>query len=241
MKRHLLFTVIALSLCCISAFSQDVSYCGTHRYDSIHANEVSGYVQGGKNVVTGVFVGPAVSYKHHFNTHWSLSGATQMQFHKQQFSIYGKGTWRISPWRPNYNLYISAKAMYNRYNQWSANEYVFNVSATWEHPYFDITIGESLIHFRELSSYYTEPLTFTFGASVNIRDRKSPWNLGIFARNYDEFYYENWNINWGFHWKARINDRFNLYGELNIRPAGSMSQLASKYEGSLKVGLKYVW
>jgi hypothetical protein len=30
-----------------------------------------------------------------------------------------------------------------------------------------------------------------------------------------------------------------LFGEFNLRPAGSLSQLANKYETSLKVGLKY--
>ena len=32
-----------------------------------------------------------------------------------------------------------------------------------------------------------------------------------------------------------------LFSELNVRPAGSISQLATRYETSLKVGLKYVW
>ena len=32
-----------------------------------------------------------------------------------------------------------------------------------------------------------------------------------------------------------------FFGEFNIRPAGSMSQLASRYETSGKLGIKYVW
>ena len=32
-----------------------------------------------------------------------------------------------------------------------------------------------------------------------------------------------------------------LYGEFDIRPAGSISQLATRYETSLKLGVKYVW
>ena len=32
-----------------------------------------------------------------------------------------------------------------------------------------------------------------------------------------------------------------LFGEFNIRPAGSLSQLATRYETSLKLGLKYAW
>ena len=30
-----------------------------------------------------------------------------------------------------------------------------------------------------------------------------------------------------------------IFGEFNIRPAGSMSQLATRYETSLKLGLRY--
>ena len=65
--------------------------------------------------------------------------------------------------------------------------------------------------------------------------------MGLFFRNYDDYYYENWNINWGIRWYAKVKDQWHLFGEFNIRPAGSMSQLASKYEGSVKVGLKYKW
>ena len=32
-----------------------------------------------------------------------------------------------------------------------------------------------------------------------------------------------------------------LFGEFNIRPAGSMSQLATRYETSGKLGIKYIW
>jgi hypothetical protein len=76
---------------------------------------------------------------------------------------------------------------------------------------------------------------------VNIRPRWNSWNIGLFFRNYDDFYYENWNINWGARWNANITSRMRLFGELNIRPAGSMSQLATKYETSMKIGMKYVW
>ena len=239
LRKFVFFITLSAAFLCAQAI--EVAYSGNHRFDGEHLNEISGQLQGGNNIVTGFFMGPAAQYRHHFNEHWNIAGATQFMFDKQQYSVYAKGSWRISPWRPHYSLYISAKAMYNRYNHWNTNEYALNLSATWEHPYFDITIGESLIYFRMLHSHYTEPLTFTFGASVNIRDRRSPWNLGLFARNYDDFYYENWNINWGLHFNARITDTMRLFGEFNVRPAGSISQLASKYETSLKLGIKYVW
>jgi hypothetical protein len=113
----------------------------------------------------------------------------------------------------------------------------------WEMPYFYLRVGESLIHYKVNTLGYTEPLTFTFGFGVNIRPRWYNWNLGLFFRNHDDFYYENWNINWGLHFytPAPFIKNTKLFGEFNIRPAGSMSQLASKYETSGKLGLKYVW
>ena len=100
---------------------------------------------------------------------------------------------------------------------------------------------EGKVMYNRYNLWNTKPLTFTFGFGVNIRPRTNPWNIGLFFRNYDDFYYENWNINWGLNFYATLTKRMQLFGEFNIRPAGSMSQLASKYETSGKLGLKYVW
>jgi hypothetical protein len=134
--------------------------------------------------------------------------------------------------------------MYNRYHKWHTNETAFNLSVTWETPYFNLRVGESLITYHLLHACYTEPLTLTFGTGVSIRPRWNPWNIGLFFRNYDDFYYENWNINWGLNFYAPltiVHKDMQLFGEFNVRPAGSMSQLASKYETSGKLGIKYVW
>jgi hypothetical protein len=40
---------------------------------------------------------------------------------------------------------------------------------------------------------------------------------------------------------AKLTQQLNLFGEFKVRPAGSLSQLASKYETSEKIGVKYVW
>ena len=37
---------------CLPATAQ--TFCGEHKYDGEHKNEVSGYIVGGRNVVTGV-------------------------------------------------------------------------------------------------------------------------------------------------------------------------------------------
>jgi hypothetical protein len=92
-----------------------------------------------------------------------------------------------------------------------------------------------------MGDHYTEPLTLTFGAHASLRPRTHRWNVGLLFRNYDDFYYENWNINWGLDFYYKIKPSWKLFGEFNIRPAGSMSQLASKYETTGKVGLIYRW
>ncbi|MBR1469006.1 MAG: hypothetical protein IJ605_02685 [Prevotella sp.] len=215
------------------------AYTGRHKFDGEHKNELSGYLMGGTNVVSGTFGGFEASYKRHLTDRWHVGADAQMQFGKQLYSIDVQGGYRLPiGWS---DFYIDGKAMFNRYNRWSTNEVVGNLSITWEMPYFYVRIGESLIHFQTENFGYTEPLTFTFGIGAQIRPRWNSWNLGIFFRNYDDFYYENWNINWGLNFYATLTKDMQLFGEFNVRPAGSISQLASKYETSGKLGLKYVW
>lgn len=232
-------SVVLFSLISMATWAQEPVFCGEHKFDGEHKNEVTGYLQVGNNIVTGKFVGPAVIYTHHFTDRLSAEGGLDVPFGKGKVGVSAKGIYRLPiSWM---NLYFSGKFLYNRYTDFKTNEYNGNISATFESPYFDLTVGESWIHYALMGTSYTEPLTFTFGTGVNIRPRWNSWNIGLFFRNYDDFYFENWNINWGVRWMANLRKPFKLYGELNIRPAGSTSQLASKYEASLKVGLKYVW
>ncbi|MGN1230132.1 MAG: hypothetical protein ACI4T5_10845 [Prevotella sp.] len=215
------------------------TFRGESNFDGKHHNEASGFLQAGDNIITGFFAAFNANYKYHFDKRWSVEGAAGYQTGKQQVSVYAKGAYHFSLGYSDF--YISPKLMYNRYCDYRTNEYAANLSATWETPYFDLTVGESLITYSMLGSSYTEPLTLTFGTGVNIRPRWNSWNIGVFFRNYDEFYYENWNINWGFRFYAGLKKDFNLFGELNIRPAGSMSQLASKYETTLRIGVRKKW
>lgn len=218
--------------------SQAQTFTGVHKYDGEHKNEISGYTMFGSNVVSGGFGGLEVSYKRHLTDRWHVGGDAQAQFGKQLYSVDVQGGYRLPlSWM---DFYFDGKAMYNRYNRWHTNETILNLSLTWETPYFQLRVGESLITFHELHFRYTEPLTFTFGTSVNIRPRWNSWNLGLFFRNYDDFYYENWNINWGVRFHATLNPAMVLYSEFNVRPAGSISQLATRYETSLKLGLHYM-
>ena len=233
--------IIALLAYAVTA-SAKVEY-GERQFDGEHKHEASAYMMVGNNVVSDEFVGLEASYIHHFTPRWYLGGDAQIQALKRLYSIDVTGGYRL-PIRFG-NIYFEGKGLFNRYNRWGFSEAIFNVSATWESAYVDIRLGESLIHYwsrKGAMKYgYTEPLTLTFGAGVNVRHRNNPWNIGLFFRNYDDFYFENWNINWGIRWYARINPQMRLFGEFNIRPAGSMSQLASKYEGSVKIGMKYKW
>ena len=219
------------------------SYIPYKVYDGEHKNEISGYLMGGTNTVTDGFGGIEASYTRHITDRWHVGGDAQLQLGKQLFSADVQGGYRL-PIKYG-NLYFDGKVMYNHYHRWEFHEWAFNISATWESAYVDIRLGESLVHYHKTSNLigwgYTEPLLLTFGLGANIRHRNNPWNVGLFFRNYDDFYYENWNINWGIRWYARVKNQWHLFGEFNIRPAGSMSQLASRYEGSVKMGLKYKW
>ena len=224
-------------------------YSGERRFDGVHRHECSGYLLGGHNVVTDTFVGEAVTYTRHLTDRWSVSAGQQIQFFKQLYSLDVMGTYRLPAGRSN--LYFDGRFLFNRYDRWNVNEPILNLSMLWESPYVDIRIGESYIHYRKngikykyrtyTDAGYSEPLTMTFGVGVNVKDRSSAWNLGLFLRNYDHFYYENWNINWGVRFYASLPHGMKLFGEFNIRPAGSLSQLATRYETSLKLGLRHAW
>ena len=235
MRKLLLINLLLMSVLLMRA----QTYCGLHKYDGEHKNEASGYMMGGSNVVSDAFFGFEGSYLRHLTDRWHVGGDMQIQFGKQLYSVDVKGGYRLPvSWM---DFYFDGQLMYNRYNRWDTNETIANISVTWETPYFQLRIGESYIHYHLLHFGTTEPLTFTFGTSVNIRPRWNSWNIGLYFRNYDDFYYENWNINWGLNFYAGIAKDMQLFGQLNIRPAGSMSQLASRYETSCKLGIKYVW
>lgn len=231
--------ILSLSLAALATTASAQVFTGEHKYDGEHKNELSGYFMGGYNVVVEGFGGLAASYKHHLTDRWTVGGDAQAQLGKQLYSIDAKGGYRLPfKWM---DFYFDATLLYNRYERWKANEKIANLSVTWETPYVYLRVGESLIRWSIQDFGYTEPLTFTFGFGAQMRPRWNPWNVGIFFRNYDDFYFENWNINWGLNFYGRINSTMHFFGEFNIRPAGSMSQLASKYETSGKLGLKYVW
>lgn len=238
--------ILLALLLSMNAFAQP--YSGGRGYDGEHRNVVDGYMLGGFNVVTGWFIGEAGTYTRHLTDRWSVSAGEQVQLFKQLYSVDVMGTYRLPIGKTN--LYFDGRVLFNRYDRWNVNEPIVNLSAYWETDYVDLRLGESLVSYHKMGvrdkyldhtdASYTEPLVMTFGIGVNIRPRSNPWNLGLFFRNYDHFYYENWNINWGVRFHATLNPQMKLFGEFDVRPAGSISQLATRYETSLKAGLHYV-
>lgn len=210
-----------------------------HKYDGKHKNEAWGYMALGDNTITGFFLGIEMSYKRHLSDRWYVQGDAQVQMGKKLYSISTQGAYRLH-WGWS-DFYLKGKVMYNHYQRWGTNEVDMSMGVTWEMPYFYLHFGAALIHFHMINFGYWEPLTMNYGVGVNIRPRWNSWNIGLFARNYDDFYYEGYNLNWGVNFYAKLKKNFQLFGEINIRPAGSASQLATRYENSLKIGLKYVW
>ncbi len=226
------------------------NYSGERRFDGHHENEVYGLLLGGYNTVTGAFVGESATYVRHLTDRWSIGCGEQVQCMKWLYSAEVMGTYRL-PLGKKSNLYIDGLFIYNRYQRWKMNETIANLSFLLEWNYVDLRLGGSYIRYvmsgvKERFGYFTdaaysEPVAMTFGLGVNLLERASKWNLGIYLRNYDQFYYENWNINWGVRFLATLTPEMKLLGEFNVRPAGNLSQVATRYETSMKIGVRYVW
>ena len=215
LQKSSLLVILLLALPS-AAFAQ--AYSGERKFDGVHYNELNGSLFGGKNVVTGAFFGENAIYTRHLSPRWSVSAGQQIQFLKNVYSIDVTGTYRI-PVGKKVNIYLDGRFLFSRYHKVDVNE----------------------LYRSFTTASYGEPLVMTLQFGVNIRPRANRWNLGLFFRNFDQYYYENWNINWGIRFHCTLPLDMKLFGELNVRPAGSISQLATRYETSLKLGLKYVW
>ena len=234
--KRLFFSLLVL----VTAASASAQYySGEHSFDGEHKNEASVSLTTGKNIITGPCIGNTWHYKHYFNNHWSIDGGINTQYTKKLYGFKAKGEYYLH--LKDFHIFASGEYLFNHYHRFNTNENVANMSIRLERGYWDLTLGGSLIGYNMMGDHYTEPLTLTFGAHATLRPRTNVWNVGLLFRNYDDFYYENWNINWGLDFYYRINPKWKMFGEFDIRPAGSMSQLASKYETTGKVGLIYRW
>ena len=232
-------SVISLLLAFTASTALAQYYSGDHTYDGEHQNEASVSLITGKNIITGPCIGNNWHYKHYFNDHWSIDVGANTQYTKKLYGFKAKGEYHFKI--QAFHLFASGEYMFNHYHRFNTNENVGNLSIRFERGYWDLALGASMIGYNLMGDHYTEPVTLTFGAHATLRPRTNNWNVGLLFRNYDDFYYENWNINWGMDFYYRFNPQWKMFGEFNIRPAGSMSQLASKYETTGKVGLIYRW
>ncbi|MDD2962274.1 MAG: hypothetical protein PHR45_09400 [Muribaculaceae bacterium] len=201
-------------------------------------NEVSGYAQFGKNTISGYYGGFTGFYKRAMTSRIDLIGGFNVST-KSLYGISAEGSYRLPINRAN--LFFTARVGYNYYTMSTMNEYLFRLAVRWETRYIDVIFGNTFINYASLGSHNFEPVTWSVGFGANLKPRESLWNVGVFIRNHDDFFYENWNINWGLRGYFVLNPKVRFFGEFMIRPAGSMNQLAVKYETALKIGAKYKW
>ena len=236
-------TLKRLTLILVFALAANIAtaqyYSGEHTFDGEHHNEVSASLTTGRNIITGPCIGTTLHYKHYFNDHWSVDGGANLQYTKELYGFKARGEYHLQLMA--FHLFASGEYMFNHYHRYNTNENLGNMSLRIERGYWDLTLGGSFISYNMMGDRYVEPLTLTFGAHATLRPRTNDWNVGLLFRNYDDFYYENWNINWGLDGYYRLKPNWKLFCEFNVRPAGSMSQLASKYETTGKVGVIYRW
>ena len=238
MKR--LFSGLA-GLLLLGGVASAQTYSGSRAFDGVHKNEISGHLTGGYNVISNAFVGEAVTYTRHFTERWSIRAGQQLQLVKWLVSADVTGTYRL-PLR-SCNLYFDARILNNLYASRHTDELCVHVSAMLETAHFDMRLGASYIGYVNVANggRYSELPTLTAGLGVNFLPRAHPWNIGLFLRNYDQYYYELWNLNMGLRFHCTLPwNVLRLFGEFNVRPAGTLSQLATPYETSLKLGLHYV-
>ncbi|MEG1749710.1 MAG: hypothetical protein RR249_08510 [Tannerellaceae bacterium] len=204
-------------------------------------NEVKAYLQVGDNALHGVYGGFTGFYTRNFTDRFELTGGLNLSTkNKHAFSgLSAETSYRFPVYK--FNLYLSAKGVYSHYEISKMNEALFRLAATWESRYFQLTLGNSFLGYFSYGSSVFEPITWTFGTALHIRPRENWWNVGLFIRNYDDFIFENFNIMYGLDARVDVAKNWRLFGEITARPAGSLNQLAMKYETFLKLGVRRVW
>lgn len=204
-------------------------------------NEVKSYIQLGDNALHGFYGGFTGLYTRNFTERFDATGGLNLSTKNKMLlsGLSAETRYRFSIQK--FNLYVSAKGVYNYHQISQMNELLFRLSATWESRYFHLTLGNSFLGFFSHGSGVFEGITPTAGMGFTIRPKENKWNAGLFVRNYDDFIYENYNIMFGINGRLDVADRWRLFGEITARPAGSLNQLAMKYETFFKLGVTRVW
>ncbi len=229
--RVFVVAMISLLLCPIFSFAQT----GDKK------NEIWAYGMVGKNTIEHFYQGFNVFYTRKMTGRVNLMGGIEFNSKKKGFGgVLAEGRYKL-PFK-HFNLIFSGRGVYNYYGKYNMNEYLFRLAVHAQSEHFDILFGNSFLGYSSYGSSVFEPITWSVGFGANVMKRSSPWNVGIFLKNYDYFIYENWNINFGVRgYYELIADKVRLTGELLVRPAGNINQLAQKYDTGLKIGAQFKW
>lgn len=240
MKKRIRLTLIGLFLLpFLGLNAKELNYGDS--LATVHKNEVMGYFQFGKNILNSYYGGFTGFYKRNFGKRVEVIGGLNLSTKNPNGfgGVSGEVLYRIPI--GNANLKFTNKAMYNYYGQSEMNEFVDRIAAIWQTRYVELIFGNSFLTYWSLGSSVFEPVTLTIGMSANLKPIENPWNVSMFIRNYDDFFVENFNINFGIKGYYDLLPQWRTFAELMVRPAGSMNQLAVKYETAFKFGVKYKW
>jgi hypothetical protein len=236
-KYKLIFLMFILLLPLSYLFAQD-----SVREEKKYVNEVKTYITPGGSTVYGNNIGFSGLYTRHLTDRIDVSGGIYFSTKRKIFfsSLNIFGSYRF-PLSKSINLYANAKINWTDYSEFHLNEYVYRMAVKFESNYIDLELGNCVFNYTSYGEHQTEAYNPSFAFNVRFNKLTSPFYVGLFIRNYDDFYFDNYNVIWGLNSYYRLNKRISLLGELNIQPAGNMSQLATKYAYYFKLGGIYKW
>lgn len=199
------------------------------------------YGQVGKNTIEHFYEGVNAFYVRSLNDRINVMGGLELNSKKDGFGgVLAELSYKLPVrW---FDLVFSGRGVYNRYGKYDCNEYLFRLAVNAQSSHFDVLFGNSFLGYSQFGSSVFEPITWSVGFAAYLKNRKKcNWNLGLFLKNYDYFIYENWNINFGVRGYFSLTPKVRLTGELLVRPAGNINQLAQKFDTSVKIGATYRW
>lgn len=204
-------------------------------------NKALVYTDFGGHTLYGFNMGLSGLYTRTLSDRWEVTGGLNFSSRRPAFfnAIMGDATYRIPV--KTFNVYLSGRMMYTYYSDSKMNDLLWRVAAKWESKYFDLVLGNSVVHTFSMGSSFTEWWVPSLGVFARLKPIHHPWNVGVHLRNYDDFFYENFNLNYGLNGYYNLNDQWGIMSEITIAPAGTLSQLATPYKFYIKLGATYKW
>ena len=210
----------------------------------VHAqkNEAMLYINPGGSTIYGSNCGISGLYTRHITDRIDVTGGIYFTSKRKNFfsSLNVEGSYRL-PLNKTMNLYAKGKINWTDYSEFHLNEFVYRLVAKFESNYVDLELGNCVVAYTSYGEHQTEGYNPAFGLNLRFRKLTANWYAGLFVRNYDDFYFENFNVIWGPNGLYKINKKLAVFGEFDIQPAGNLSQLATKYAYYFKIGATYKW